>query len=840
MADDWLGEMMVAVRDDSVFTKPLVPKNTWQLLLWVVFDPFFLSKYSKTLNEKQRNVILLRAYLWIVLISFPFYLLCCFIVVAFDTPLLFPTHYQTEFVDSYCVLISFEKKYFFVIQDRFITLIGQLIFGLYAWGYVKDLFFYRKYQLLTVPLILWVSIGIVAGISVGLIFWNTLAIAAGLVVGLVIWLVVWIDLGFALAYVAWIIVGLLGIVFGLVGFSFVTVMDLGWFFGNSHSHSFGEFVKIAEKSIAIGRVAGIVSALTFVFSFFPFNLRWFFYPFHFIRSLFGVDFYASPYHNDGLICIPLWGVEKQFRHLALENSEDALMFVRFLREYRPFQTELADSITHAACAGSWLNQPLTFEVLQPPLIENDKLKPSDLWLKQLAELKTQLLSYRHQTQQSLKQQYFQRFLNQLDAFNAQTLVENKRWRDEYLQALALWKTVAFEEQQRLMEEAKQQEPITTNVYVSGEALNPELNANVFLGRDDLKDELARRIASARQMPMFLFQGQRRVGKTSLLNFLEPLLGSGFKVVFQDLQDSRVSSVQTWLADLQERVCRKLDLPTVYATATVTGTATLSVAFDGVHSDMVRPASVRPELVEGHNDWLSAWHSFETWLQSLNLNDRYKLILAFDEYEELHRLLQANPEQGARLLAAMRSFSQQQNHIVFLFVGSALFTELENPNWAQYFVQAQSFRVDYLLKGDALRLITEPDGLIYPPELPEQMVALTQGHPALLQWLCSEMVNIANRTPKKNMTQADLDQVLAELINNSSIAPMAVFWQQFCADSACKATVREIINAQPPTDKKQLHRLREHGFIVQDANGLWRLRVPLFEHWLRAFDRVDLD
>jgi len=380
--------------------------------------------------------------------------------------------------------------------------------------------------------------------------------------------------------------------------------------------------------------------------------------------------------------------------------------------------------------------------------------------------------------------------------------------------LALWKTVALEEQQRLTELSKQQEPITTNVYVSGEALNPELNTSVFLGRDDLKDELARRIASARQMPMFLFQGQRRVGKTSLLNFLEPLLGSGFKVVFQDLQDSRVSSVQTWLADLQERVSRKLDLPMM----------TASPLKDW----------------QSCTDWLSAWHSFETWLQSLNLNDHYKLILAFDEYEELHRLLQANPEQGARLLAAMRSFSQQQNHIVFLFVGAALFTELNNPPWGQYFVQAQSFRVDYLPPADAKRLITEPVSLIYPPELPEQMVALTQGHPALLQWLCSEMVNIANRTPEKNMTQADLDQVLAELINNSSIAPMAVFWQQFCADAACKATVREIITAQPPTDKKQLHRLREHGFIVQDANGLWRLRVPLFERWLTAFDRVDWD
>jgi uncharacterized protein len=294
-------------------------------------------------------------------------------------------------------------------------------------------------------------------------------------------------------------------------------------------------------------------------------------------------------------------------------------------------------------------------------------------------------------------------------------------------------------------------------------LRPGTNDKVFLGRDDLKDELARRTYSAHQMPLFLIQGQRRVGKTSLLNFLEPLLGSGFKVVYQDLQDARVSSIQTWLADLQLRISHKLDLP-------------IAIFVNDYQAD----------------DLLTSWRSFEMWLQSLTPDNRYKLILAFDEYEELHRLLQANPEQGARLLAAMRSFSQHQNHIVFLFVGATLFTELENPHWVHYFVHAQTFRVDYLQKTDAFRLITEPVSLIYPLELPEQMFVLTQGHPALLQLLCSEIVNIANRTPKKNMTQADLDNAVQQVINDSSTAPMAVFWQQFCSDSACKKTMRVII------------------------------------------------
>ena len=59
-----------------------------------------------------------------------------------------------------------------------------------------------------------------------------------------------------------------------------------------------------------------------------------------------------------------------------------------------------------------------------------------------------------------------------------------------------------------------------------------------MGRDDLKDALSFEILTARQMPLFLIQGQRRVGKTSLLNFLPRLLGPRFKIVPLDLQGHR--------------------------------------------------------------------------------------------------------------------------------------------------------------------------------------------------------------------------------------------------------------------------------------------------------------
>ncbi len=332
------------------------------------------------------------------------------------------------------------------------------------------------------------------------------------------------------------------------------------------------------------------------------------------------------------------------------------------------------------------------------------------------------------------------------------------------------------------------------------ALRPETDQALFLGRDDLRERLAREILTAPNLPLFLIQGQRRVGKTSLLNFLPPLLGAGFKVVYQDLQDARVASVPAWLEDLRGRVARALDL-----------------------SEATQPVP---------QDWLQAWAWFEDALAAPVAQRDFKLILALDEYEILHGYLRQDPATGARLLAAMRSFSQRQNQVVLLFVGSALLSELDAPNWSEYFVQTQRFRVDYLRKEDAVRLIVEPVKLRYPPEVLERLFDLTQGHPALLQLLCKKLVDIANRDQKADMTMADLDLAIAESIERETF-PMLVFWKQFCATPASRQTVEQILRGEPPTDAASRMRLEEHGFIVE-RDGVWRLRVPLFERWLRQY------
>lgn len=87
-------KMSQNLRNDSVFHKPGTPKNTWQLFSWLIFEPILLERYGNTLDKRQTAFILLKAYLYIIVISITLYLMMCFITVVFNMPHLFPTQYK--------------------------------------------------------------------------------------------------------------------------------------------------------------------------------------------------------------------------------------------------------------------------------------------------------------------------------------------------------------------------------------------------------------------------------------------------------------------------------------------------------------------------------------------------------------------------------------------------------------------------------------------------------------------------------------------------------------------------------------------------------------------------
>ncbi|MCP4150882.1 MAG: ATP-binding protein, partial [bacterium] len=422
----------------------------------------------------------------------------------------------------------------------------------------------------------------------------------------------------------------------------------------------------------------------------------------------------------------------------------------------------------------------------------------------LETVRTELVAAQQQSSIAYKLEYYERYQKQLMEFEELTLKhESSRWNHYYLDTLKEWIQTATDQQKRLKFQAQNQEPVTSNIYRPGEPLSPEFDKKIFIGREDLKEELQHKILSSPTMPMFLINGQRRVGKTSLLKFLPEILGPRFKMAYMDLQP--IGCIFEWLTGLQKEFDRVL----------------------GITSTPLPDA-----LAE---DWVKTWKLLQGHMEEAMQNMESKVILAFDEYEKLHHHLKQRPEAAESLFSAMRSFSQHQDKIVFLFVGAAMFSELKAPNWSNYFVQAIRLKVDYLDQTSTYQLIAA-GGLEYPQDVLEMIYHLTQGHPTLVQKICRELVDIANRSHRKQMTMEDLQGVLDTHIYVPDNGVTEVFWGQFCASGTMKATVKQIIAGETPGDFRAAFTLSQHGYVSKHIDGN-KMRVPIFEEWVKKFGDV---
>jgi len=760
------------------YYKALKPSSAFELFRWMFREPRRLWAYKDECTRKE-------AVIWVIKVHcFYFMPLTIFLCLSL----------LISGIIFYFLLNPLNGDYFFedwLTEDRIIRVIGATL-------------------LLFLGLILALFLGLILAsfrkLLGGLYFGLATSLATGVVLG------VFSVFGISLTQLT------MGLAEGLfTGSAFGLILGLtGRLFSGlrefkeelNRGLAFGLFIGVAGKA-AGGSVVGVAAALGFIVSWYIVYFGIFNYPLYSLQSKKNINFFKNPYIHNETIWFPIRGITTKMTILAQEKPKEAEGFVDFLLEYRPLQRKLAMHIRHAAMAGSLHQLSLKHKLPLPPFISEDtpKFVPTSAWFDTFKRFKKSLSKYQKQSNTRFKLKAFKKVREDLMAFDSQTKVESTLWNRYYFDALKKWQKMLDDEWVKLEQEARLTEPITPNIYNPGEALKPERDSDVFLGRKDLVEELQFKISTSKSMPMLLIRGQRRVGKTSLLRFLPDLLGSRFRVITQDVQSEVGNDVIAWLKDLRHRINEGIGIS---------------------ESEEWQP----PE------DWLEAWTALSTHLEAVSKGQDYKIILAFDEYEKLHEYaFGKDPRKAAQLLGAMRSFSQRQENVAFMFIGAAFFTELENPNWGEYFVQSVHLPVGYLNKADSLQLITQPNetfSIRYPAGVPEQMYDLTQGHPALLQRICKELVDIANKEGRHQLTQADLDRVIAEKIISKSTNEIAIFETEFCRTPALKDAVRDLLDGKEITDRKSLITLKTHRYIVQDDQGKWKMRVPLFETWLREF------
>ncbi|MCB0037418.1 MAG: ATP-binding protein [Anaerolineales bacterium] len=279
----------------------------------------------------------------------------------------------------------------------------------------------------------------------------------------------------------------------------------------------------------------------------------------------------------------------------------------------------------------------------------------------------------------------------------------------------------------------EQEQEIENPYYAG---NPvAIGYGNFVGRRDISQRIEKLLMDPKHPPLLLY-GQRRMGKTSLLQSLHKLLPYHITPIFIDLQ--KIAAAETHRAFLEwfsNIICtaalaeRHITLPTL-SFSHASGDAFLN--FD---------------------KWLD---TVEATAQAMNM---HTMLLELDEFEILAQVLQRNRLDLPSILGMLRHIIQHRPFFKVLLSGSHTLSEFEQ--WATYFINAQVIHISYLKKDEACQLVKNPipNFLVqYQPDALQRILSLTRCHPYLLQLLCSEIVILKNEQSPQSRRLVTVEDV----------------------------------------------------------------------------------
>jgi hypothetical protein len=343
-----------------------------------------------------------------------------------------------------------------------------------------------------------------------------------------------------------------------------------------------------------------------------------------------------------------------------------------------------------------------------------------------------------------------------------------------------------------------------NPFVFGNPVT-ELNSNVFTGRKDIVKQIEANILGSNQPPTLLLYGERRMGKTSILNQLPQMLGNAFVPVIVDCQNPAI-------ADSLATLLR------YFSRAMTNAAASRGISGDG-RLDLA-PLTAQ-ELQE------APFSRFEAWLDEFDsrLPNDCHTLLCLDEFERLRLTIEAG--WGGRLLDAIRHWLQHRRRLVIMFTGTHTFQEL-GPEWTDRFISIRRIRVSFLDRSDVIRLLTKPMPsfpMSYENGVVDKIFELTGGQPFLTQAVASEVVQRLNRDHRKKATLADAEAAVEAAIESGG-EYFADLWNKLSREE--RAVLQNAASKQTSSKSSEdMRRLRDRDLL--DENN--EFAVPMLKRWM---------
>lgn len=291
-----------------------------------------------------------------------------------------------------------------------------------------------------------------------------------------------------------------------------------------------------------------------------------------------------------------------------------------------------------------------------------------------------------------------------------------------------------------------------NPYVVGVPLTK--HQEIFVGRTDISARIEQLLQDTNHPPLLLY-GQRRMGKTSLLYNLRWLLPHRIVPLFVDLQGP--VALATDHAGFLYNIAKAI--------------------YTSAHQQKLTLTQLSRELLAA-----DPFTVFDDWLDRVEMaavdQGRTTLLLALDEFEALDSALRKGRLSDEAVLGTLRHIIQHRERFKLLLAGSHTLDEF--ARWSSYLINAQMVHLSYLSEPEARQLIEQPIQdfpLVYAPDASQHVLALTRGHPYLVQLLCSEIVlrkNEGSLSTRRYATVADVEAAVPIMLTRG---------RQFFADIA---------------------------------------------------------
>jgi hypothetical protein len=386
---------------------------------------------------------------------------------------------------------------------------------------------------------------------------------------------------------------------------------------------------------------------------------------------------------------------------------------------------------------------------------------------------------------------------------------------------ASWKQILTNYLLELDAEVERRQEID-NPYIIGVPLTEQ--HEVFVKPTDISGtDISKRIEQLlldRRRPPLLLYGQRRMGKTSLLNNLGHLLPTTIVPMSVSLQGP-VSLTKDYAGFLY------------------------NIARGMVESAERKRGLTLPPLTRERLE-SDPFTCFDEWLDKVEQElEKDTVLLALDEFEALDSAIVKGRFDEEDVLGMLRHLIQHRPRFKVLLSGSHTLEEFQR--WASYLINVQVVHISYLKETEARKLIVKPVedfALRYESEAVQRVLDLTRCHPYLVQLLCAEIVALKNEqepSVRRLATLADVEKAVPEALSSGSfffadiernqINDAGLALLRFMATRGEGAIVsREILSQRFQNELDKTLNLLLRRELIEPVEDGYRFQVELIRRW----------